>query len=80
MSATSHGTSCGVVLGIVIVIFLQQISYIDLSDFLPAIEYLLIGAIVGGLIGAGIGYALGRSYLARHAVAKASAPKKSDEP
>jgi ABC-type Mn2+/Zn2+ transport system permease subunit len=75
VSATSHGASCGVVLGIVIVIFLQQIAYLDLSDFVPAIENLLIGAIVGGVIGAGIGYALGRSYLAKHDLAQAAPPK-----
>jgi len=77
VSATSHGAACGVVLGIVIVIFLQQIAYLDLSDLVPAIEYLLIGGIVGGLLGAGIGYALGRSYLARHDVAQATAPPKN---
>lgn len=75
MSATSHGAACGVVLGIVIVIFLQQIAYLDLSDLVPAVEYLLVGAIVGGIIGAGIGLGLGRSYLARHKVAEATAPK-----
>ncbi|MGA8710654.1 MAG: hypothetical protein WB786_05430 [Thermoplasmata archaeon] len=75
MSATSHGASCGVVLGIVIVIFLQQIAYLDMSDLLPALEYLIIGIIVGGVIGAGIGFVLGRSYLARHELKQATSSK-----
>ena len=75
MSATSHGAACGVVLGIVIVIFLQQVAYIDLSDLVPSLEYLIIGGIVGGVIGAGIGWVLGRSYLARHPLNETPAPK-----
>jgi len=75
MSAASHGAGCGVVLGIVIVIFLQQIAIFDLSDLVPALEYLLIGGIIGGVLGALIGWALGRSYLSRHAMSEASTPK-----
>jgi len=75
VSATSHGASCGVVLGIVLVIFLQQIGYLDLSDLLPAIENLVIGGVVGGILGAVIGWALGRNYLARHAAGETPAPK-----
>ncbi len=66
MSAGSHGAACGVVLGIVVVIFLQQTSYLDLSDLLPAIEYLVLGAVIGGILGGLVGWLLGRSYLARH--------------
>jgi len=75
VSATSHGVGCGVVLGIVIVIFLQQVAYLDLSDLVPALEYLVIGAVVGGLLGAGIGWLLGRSYLSRHPTGETAAPK-----
>jgi hypothetical protein len=75
VSATSHGASCGVVLGIVIVIFLQQVGYVDLSDLVPALEYLIIGGIIGGVIGAGIGWVLGRSYLAHHPLAEAPSAK-----
>ncbi len=75
MSAASHGAGCGVVLGIALVIFLQQISYLTLSDLDPTIEYLAIGAVVGGVLGALIGWALGRNYLARHALTEATAPK-----
>jgi NhaP-type Na+/H+ or K+/H+ antiporter len=66
VSATSHGAACGVVLGIVLVIFLQQVAYLDLSDLVPALEYLIVGAIIGGVIGALVGMVLGHSYLARH--------------
>ncbi len=62
MSATSHGASSGVVLGIVAALLAQQFGWIGLSELLPAIEYLAIGIVVGGLLGAGIGYALGRRY------------------
>ncbi len=75
MSATSHGAGCGVVLGIVIVIFLQQVAYLALSDLVPALEYLIIGAVIGGVLGAVIGWALGRSYLARHPAGVAAPPK-----
>jgi len=75
VSATSHGAACGVVLGIVIVIFLQQVAYLDLSDLVPALEYLIIGIIVGGVIGAALGFVLGRSYLARHELSQTTPPK-----
>lgn len=75
MSATSHGAGCGVVLGIVIVVFLQQVSYLDLSDLVVSIEDLLIGAVIGGILGALIGWALGRRYLARHALPPAGSGK-----
>jgi uncharacterized protein (DUF697 family) len=75
MSATSHGAACGVVLGIVVVIFLQQIAYLDLSDLVPAVEYLALGAIVAGVLGAAIGWALGRRYLARRPASDASSVK-----
>jgi len=74
MSATSHGAGCGVVIGIVLVVFLQQISYLDLSDLVPSIEYLLIGGVIGGVIGALVGWALGKRYLARHPVGAAPSP------
>jgi len=75
MSAASHGAGCGVVLGIVLVVFLQQLGYVNLSDLIPTIEYILIGAIVGGVLGGLIGWALGRGYLARRAADQAAASK-----
>jgi tetrahydromethanopterin S-methyltransferase subunit C len=75
MSATTHGAGCGVVLGIVLVVLLQQIGSLDLSDLVPTIEYLVVGAVVGGVLGALTGWVLGRNYLARHAAAESSAAK-----
>jgi len=75
MSAASHGAGCGVVLGIVIVILLQQVSYLDLSGLVSSIEYLLVGAVIGGVLGGLIGWVLGRSYLARHRVRDATGTK-----
>jgi hypothetical protein len=57
------------------VIFLQQIAYLDLSDFVPSIIDLVIGGVVGGVLGAGIGWVLGRLYLARHPPAEAALAK-----
>jgi tetrahydromethanopterin S-methyltransferase subunit C len=75
MSATSHGAACGVVIGIVFVVFLQQISYLDLSNLVPSLVDLAVGAVVGGVLGAVIGRLLGRAYLARHAADAATQPK-----
>jgi hypothetical protein len=63
VSATSHGASAGVVLGIVAVLFGQQLGWLDLSDLLPTVEFLAIGIVVGGAFGAAVGYALGRRHL-----------------
>jgi len=75
MSAASHAAGCGVVLGIVLVIFFQQVGSLDLSDLVPALEWLILGAVIGGVLGAGIGWALGRNYLSRQAVLEATPPK-----
>lgn len=75
MSAGSHGAGCGVVLGIVLVVLLQQFGYLNLSDLIPTIEYLVIGAVVGGILGGLIGWVLGRNYLARQAADAAAPPK-----
>jgi len=75
MSAASHGAGCGVVLGIVLVVFLQQVGYLDLSDLVPTLEYLIVGAVIGGVLGTLIGWALGRNYLARHAADAAASAK-----
>ena len=65
MSATGSGAGCGVVLGIVLVLLAAQWSLITLSQLVPTIEYLVVAAVIGGLIGAIIGWALGRRYLAK---------------
>lgn len=66
MSSTGSGAGCGVVLGIVLVLLAQQFGLLSLSALVPAIEFLVIAGVVGGILGAGIGYALGRRYLANH--------------
>jgi len=75
MSAGSHGAGSGVVLGIVLVVLFQQLGYLDLSDLVPTLEYLLIGGVIGGILGGLIGWVLGRSYLAREAAREATASK-----
>lgn len=66
MSATSHGAVCGIVIGICFVLLAQQFSYLDLSDLVTGLVYLVIAMVVGAAIFGAIGMALGRSYLRRH--------------
>ena len=66
MSATGRGVGCGVVLGLVAVLLDQQFGYLDLSVLVPAIEDLVIAAVLGGVLGGLIGWALGRRYLSTH--------------
>jgi len=66
VSATGAGAAAGVVLGLVLVLLAQQLGFLGLSDLLPAIEYLVVGAVVGGILFALFGWAMGRRYLARH--------------
>jgi hypothetical protein len=66
VSATSSGAASGVVLGIVLVLLAQQLGFLGLSVLMRAIVYLVIGAVVGGVLCALIGWALGKRYLARH--------------
>lgn len=66
MSATGSGAAAGVVLGIVLVLLAQQLGFLGLSDLVRAIEYLVIAAVIGGVLFAAFGWAMGRRYLARH--------------
>ncbi len=66
MSATGSGAASGVVLGLVLVLLAQQLGFLGLSDLVRAIEYLVVAAVIGGILFAAIGWALGRRYLARH--------------
>lgn len=67
MSATSHGLVSGLIFGLVLVLLIQQLGALSLSELVPALEYLIAGAVVGAFLGAMIGTALGRRYLRRHA-------------
>jgi hypothetical protein len=80
VSATSAGTGCGVVLGIVFVLLAQQFGLLSLSALIPSIEYILIGAVIAGLVGAVIGYALGLRYASKHPPAAAPGPSSGTTP
>lgn len=66
MSALGSGAACGVVLGICFVLLGQQFGYLSLSALIPAIEYILIGGVIAGIVGALIGWGLGKRYVARY--------------
>ncbi|HEV2429250.1 MAG TPA: hypothetical protein VGV64_05315 [Thermoplasmata archaeon] len=68
MSALTSGAGSGVVLGIVLVLLGQQFGLFDLSSTVPAVEFLIAGAVAFGIVGAGIGWSLGRRYRRRHPV------------
>jgi uncharacterized membrane protein YeaQ/YmgE (transglycosylase-associated protein family) len=65
MSATSSGAAAGVVLGLVGVLLAQQFGYLDLTGLTSAVVDLAIGAVVVGIVGAVVGWALGKRYLTR---------------
>lgn len=60
MSAASHAAGSGVVIGLVAVLLAQQFGYIELSNFGPSITYLVVGAVVGGILFGLIGWLIGR--------------------
>ena len=66
MSAATAGAGCGVVLGIVLMLLAQQLSFVFLGDLVTGILYIVLSAVVLGVIGAIVGYALGRRYLKSH--------------
>jgi ABC-type Fe3+ transport system permease subunit len=66
VSATSHGVACGIVIGICFILLAQQFAYLDLSNLVTSLVYLIIAMIIGAAIFGAIGMALGRAYLRRH--------------
>jgi hypothetical protein len=72
VSATGSGAAAGVVLGIAGVLLAQQLGFLGLSDLTRGIVYLVIAAVVGGILFALFGWAMGRRYLARHPAAGSS--------
>jgi NhaP-type Na+/H+ or K+/H+ antiporter len=62
MSAASRAAGSGVVLGIIAVLLAQQFGYIELSNIGPTVLYLVVGAIVGGVVFGLLGWILGRRY------------------
>lgn len=77
MSATTHGLAAGIVFGIVSVVLGQQFGFYSLSDLVTAIEYLVIGIVIGAVVFALIGMALGRRYLRTHAPPPTASPPRS---
>ncbi|MCI4360179.1 MAG: hypothetical protein L3J91_00585 [Thermoplasmata archaeon] len=69
MSAGTHGAGCGLVLGIVLALLLQQFGYVSLSALVPALETLVLGALLGLILGGLIGWRLGRRWLRGHPAA-----------
>jgi len=74
VSATSSGVGCGVVLGIVFVLLAQQFGYLALNPLVTAFVYILIAAVIGGVIFGVIGWALGRRYESKHPELSAPTP------
>jgi ABC-type Fe3+-siderophore transport system permease subunit len=66
VSATSSGAGAGVVLGIVFVLLAQQFGYLALNDIVTSLVYLIVAGVIGGVIFALIGWALGKRYERRH--------------
>lgn len=66
MSAASHAAGGGVVLGIVGVLLLQQFNYLDLTSLSNALLWVIVGAVVGGIVFALIGWGLGKRYARVH--------------
>jgi O-antigen/teichoic acid export membrane protein len=66
MSATTSGMITGIILGLVFVLLAQEFGFLSLSGLDAAVEYLVIGAVIGGVVFAVIGWLLGRRYLAKH--------------
>jgi hypothetical protein len=62
VSALSHGGSAGAALGVVAVILGQQLGYFPLSSLGGALEYVILGAVFGGVAFGFLGWVLGRYY------------------
>ena len=74
MSATTHGIASGIVFGIVTVLLGQQFGLYGLSDLASAVEYLVIGIVIGAVVFGLIGMALGRRYRRTHPAGSATSP------
>jgi hypothetical protein len=70
--AAFHASGSGVILGVVAVVLAQQLGYLSLSALVPALEYMVIGGVVGAILGGAIGWGLGKLYVARHRPAAAA--------
>jgi hypothetical protein len=60
VSAATHGAACGVVIGVAMILLLQQLSLLDLSALVPSLIDLLVGALLGAVVFGLMGWAIGR--------------------
>ncbi|MGP8109871.1 MAG: hypothetical protein ACLQD9_04080 [Thermoplasmata archaeon] len=62
MSDTTSAGGSGAVLLIAVVILLQQLGYVPLTDFLTSIVLLLVAGIAGGIVFGLIAWVVGRKH------------------
>lgn len=55
-------------IGLVVVFFVQQLGYLDLTNLVSALFYLVVAGAIGGVLGGLFGWALGRRYAKKHPV------------
>ncbi len=60
MSTAGSAAGSGVILGLAGVLLAQQFAFLALSTVVSTIEYLVVGALVGGVACGAIGWTLGR--------------------
>lgn len=63
MTAAGSAAGSGVVLGIVGVLLAQQFAYLELDSIPMTIEWLVVAAVVGGVVCGIVGWGLGRRHL-----------------
>jgi hypothetical protein len=68
MSAGTRGAGSGAILGLVAVLVGQQLSLLAIVDPVPAFEQLFAAMVIGGLLGALVGWRLGKRYRSLHPV------------
>ncbi|MCI4348900.1 MAG: hypothetical protein L3J93_01595, partial [Thermoplasmata archaeon] len=68
MSAGTRGAGSGVILGLVAVLLGQQFSLLVIVDPIPTFEELFVAMVLGGLLGALVGWRLGKRYRRLHPV------------
>jgi uncharacterized membrane protein YjjB (DUF3815 family) len=62
MSAASSAGAAGAVIGLVVVLLLQQLGYLIFTTLFVPILDLAIGAVVGAILFGIVGWGLGRRY------------------
>jgi hypothetical protein len=62
----ASGAGSGVVIGVVLVLLGQQLGYIDLGSYSPGLLYFIAFVVVNAIVFGIIGAAIGRRYLRKH--------------